>query len=355
MTRNGHALQLLTYVFAAIDHGSLRQAARVLRVQESSVSRNVVKLEQLLEMQLFERNVHGVRLTETGRAWIEIVRDHYDGLLDAFAERVRDNKDAKTLRIGLCWVTGGEFLKRLIARFNELYPDVRLAIEDVPARQRLAAIRRRRFDIVFTHGVGADKTCRSEVFWQERLFVLLPSSHSLVEKPMLKWSDLADMCLLVPVGLDGPPLDLRLLERIAADGGPAVQTCRANRATIIFKVQLGQGVTLAEASYARTVATDSAQWKPLDGNNSVSSIRGIWLDSNPKRAVLRLVGLAKNMAAAERGPEWVKQPGVTASAILPSLFPESRPAAISSLCPCEPKSLHGQRDTSPDDRQPKYG
>lgn len=300
MTPNGNALQLLTYAFAAMDHGSLRQAARALRVQESSVSRNVVKLEQLLEMQLFERNVRGVRLTETGRAWIEIVRDHYDGLLDAFAERVRDNKDAKTLRIGLCWVTGGEFLKRLIARFNKLYPDVRLAIEDVPARQRLAAVRRRRFDIVFTHDMGADKTCSSEVFWQERLFVLLPIDHTLAEKPMLAWSDLADMSLLVPVGLEGPPLDLCLLEHIAADRGPAVQTCRANRATVIFKVQLGQGVTLAEESYARTVAIDSAIWKPLYGQNSLSSIRGLWLGSNPKRAVLRLVGLARNMAAASQ-------------------------------------------------------
>ncbi|MER9963320.1 LysR family transcriptional regulator [Mesorhizobium sp. M0045] len=83
---------MLTYAFAAMDHGSLRQAARVLRVQESSVSRNVVKLEQLLEMQLFERNVRGVRLTETGRTWIEIVRAHYEGLLEAFAERVRDKQ-----------------------------------------------------------------------------------------------------------------------------------------------------------------------------------------------------------------------------------------------------------------------
>ncbi|CAN7702763.1 LysR family transcriptional regulator [Mesorhizobium amorphae] len=302
MTRNGNAIQLLTYAFAAMDHGSLRQAARVLRVQESSVSRNVVKLEQLLEMQLFERNVRGVRLTETGRSWIEIVRAHYEGLVEAFAERVRDNNDAKTLRIGLCWVTGGAFLKRLIDRFGEKYPDVSLTIEDVPSGQCLAAIRRRHFDIVFTHDIGDARFCSSEVFWQERLFVLLPSSHCLVEKSFLTWVDLADMCLLVPVGLEGPPLDLGLLERITADGGPAVQACRANQATVMFQVQLGQGVTLAEASYAGIVGIDSAVWKPLGGKDSVSSIKGVWLESNPKRAVLRLVGLARNMAAARQRP-----------------------------------------------------
>jgi len=108
-----NALRLLTYAFAAMDHGSLRQAARALRVQESSVSRNVVKLEQLLDMQLFDRTVRGVRLTETGRAWIEIVRAHYEGLLDAFAERAYE-KDPKTLRVGLCWVTGGNSSSTLL-------------------------------------------------------------------------------------------------------------------------------------------------------------------------------------------------------------------------------------------------
>ena len=180
-----------------------------MKVQESSVSRNVVKLEQLLEMQLFERDVRGVRLTETGRAWTGVARAHYEGLLEAFAGCVRDNKDAKTLRVGLCWVKGGEFLKRLIDRFGNLYPDVSLSIEDIPAGQCLAAIRRRRLDIAFTHDLGVITSCCSEVFWQERLFVLLPTCHSLIDKPAVTWSDLADMCLLVPVGLEGPPLDLR--------------------------------------------------------------------------------------------------------------------------------------------------
>ena len=306
LTQNVDALRLLTYAFAAMDHGSLRQAARVLRVRESSVSRNVVKLEQLLEMQLFERDVRGVRLTEAGRAWTHVVRAHYEGLLDAFAERVRDNEDAKTLRIGLCWVTGGGFLRRLIDRFGSRYPDVNLGIEDIPAGQCLAAIRRRRMDIVFTHDLGPVTACRSEVFWQERLFVLLPPRHTLIDKPAVAWSDLANMRLLVPAEADEPMLHMRLLGRIAADGGPAFQVCRANQATVVLQVQLGQGVTLAEESSARTFGTDSAIWKPLEGQNSVSQIKAVWLDSNPKRIVLRLVAMARHMAEGTPGLGWKK-------------------------------------------------
>lgn len=293
---NGNAIQLLTYAFAALEHGSLRQAARALNVQESCVSRSVAKLEQLLGMQLFDRDVHGMRLTEAGRAWVDIVRVHYEGLVDAFSGCVREHQDVSTLRIGLCCVTAGEFLQRLIRRFGKVYPGVRLAIEDIPTGQCFSAIRRRRLDIAFTHDLGTLTTCHSEVFWQERLFVLLASRHALAEMPSVTWSDLSNMCLLVPAGLEGPPMDRRLLERIATHGAPAVQRSRATHATIIFKVQLGQGVALAEESYAKSVAVDRAMWKPLEGQNSVSSIRGLWLESNPKRALLRFVALAKKMA-----------------------------------------------------------
>lgn len=74
-------------------------------------------------------------------------------------------------------------------------------------------------------------------------------------------------------------------------------------------VQFGHGMTLADESYAQTVATDNALWRRLDGENSVSSIRGIWLGSNPKRAVMRLVGLAKNMAAAAKLPDPLSRRG----------------------------------------------
>ncbi|ESZ69197.1 MULTISPECIES: LysR family transcriptional regulator [unclassified Mesorhizobium] len=292
-----NTLRRLDYVFAAVDHGSLRQAARVLRVRESCVSRNIVALEQLLDMQLFDRDVHGVRLTEAGRAWVDLVRAHYEGLQDALAGGGRADHEPKTIKIGLCGQIGRAFVARLIDRFRSLHPDVSIAFEDVPHEQCLAAIRRRRLDIVFTHGLENAALCRSEIFAYERLFVLLPCNHPLAEQPVVTWADLADTCLLVS---GGSSRDLRLLEHIAANGGPTVQICRASEATVILKVQLGQGVALAGEGFARTVAIDATVWKPISGQHSVSSIEAVWLESNPKRALLRLVGTARNMVAATR-------------------------------------------------------
>ncbi|RWP90130.1 MAG: LysR family transcriptional regulator [Mesorhizobium sp.] len=297
MGQVNNTLRRLDHVFAAVDHGSLRQAARVLSVRESCVSRNIVALEQLLDMQLFDRDVHGVRLTEAGRDWVDLVRTHYEGLRDALAGSSRSHQDAKTVRIGLCAQMGRTFVARLIDRFGRLHPDVSVAIEDVPVEQCLAAIRRRRLDIVFTHGLENAALCRSEIFAHERLFVLLPRYHPLAEKPAVTWADLADTRLLVS---SGSPQDLGLMEHIAANGGPTVQICRASEATVILKVQLGQGVTLAGEGFASTVAIDATVWKPISGQSSISSMKAVWLESNPKRALLRLVGTARNMVAGTR-------------------------------------------------------
>lgn len=266
-------------------------------MRESCVSRNIVALEQLLDMQLFDRDVHGVRLTEAGRAWTDLVRAHYEGLHDALAGGGRGDQDAKTVKIGLCGQIGRAFVARLVDRFRSLHPDVSIAIEDVPHEQGMAAIRRRRLDIVFTHGIENGALCRSELFGHERMFVLLPGGHPLAERPAVRWRDLTETCLLISVG---SPQDPVLLEKIAADGGPAIQMCRASEATVILKIQLGLGATLAGEGFARTVAIDATVWKPIDGENSISSIKAVWLESNPKRALLRLVGTARNMVTATR-------------------------------------------------------
>ncbi|TPL46532.1 LysR family transcriptional regulator [Mesorhizobium sp. B2-4-6] len=296
MKQASNTLRRLDHVFAAVDHGSLRQAARALRVRESCVSRNIVAMEQALDMQLFDRDVHGVRLTEEGRAWTQLVRVHYEGLNDALAGGSRSDQDATTIRIGMCCQLGRAFVARLVKRFHHLHPDVGVAIEDVAQEHCLAAIRRRRLDIVFTHWLENAASCRSETFAQERLFVLLPRGHPLADRPALGWQDLAGASLLVPAASQ---LEVHVLKHFATNYAPAVQLCRASEATIILKVQLGLGVALAGEGFARTVAIDAVVWRPIEDHDSSCSIQAMWLESNPKRALLRLVGTARNIASAK--------------------------------------------------------
>jgi DNA-binding transcriptional LysR family regulator len=123
----------------------------------------------------------------------------------------------------------------------------------------------------------------------------LPAGHPLETRPTLTWSDLAGENLLVPIGREGLLFDSGLLDSAAIDG-LTIRRSHASQATVILAVQLGTGITLAGEGFAKTVTVDAAVWRPLTGRNSASTMKAIWLDSNPKRAVLRMIGMARNLA-----------------------------------------------------------
>lgn len=73
------------------------------------------------------------------------------------------------------------------------------------------------------------------------------------------------------------------------DRAPIIEQCRDRKATAILMVQIGKGVSI-----------EGTIWRPVVGPNTISSVKAVWLDSNPKRAVLRLIGMARNVAGEQK-------------------------------------------------------
>ena len=68
----------LRYLSAAVEAGSLSNAAEALGVKTSTISRRIVRLEDELGVTLLERGAFGVRLTEAGRRVMAPVRRALD-------------------------------------------------------------------------------------------------------------------------------------------------------------------------------------------------------------------------------------------------------------------------------------
>jgi DNA-binding transcriptional LysR family regulator len=271
-------------------------------VRESTVSRNIGTIEQQLDIQIFQRGHDGVQLTDQGRDWIESVRGLYDGLEEALSQTAQRNREHDRLHIGLSAPFGREFLIRLIDRFEKTCPDIEVTIQDGSCRKQANAIRRRGLDLAFMCGSCNMRACQSETIWEEGIAALLPADHPLAGKPALTWNDLAGEHLLVPQGADGPLLDPCLTRRITAvEHAPVIEQCQACQATVILKVQIGKGFTITGESFARGVNIEGTVWRPITGPDTIGVIKAVWLGSNPKRAVLRLLGIARNMAG-ERDP-----------------------------------------------------
>ena len=67
-------IQQLRYALAAADHGSFHRAALALEIEESTLSRNVQRLERVISVKLFIRSRSGVTATVAGESFLRDAR-----------------------------------------------------------------------------------------------------------------------------------------------------------------------------------------------------------------------------------------------------------------------------------------
>ena len=77
--------------------------------------------------------------------------------------------------------------------------------------------------------------------------------------------------------------------------GPVIRCVNGESSSTLI-----EGFTITGASFAKGVNIVGTVWRPIIGPGSLGHLQAVWLKSNPKRAVLRLLGISHNMAAEQR-------------------------------------------------------
>ena len=67
--------QKLKYAVVVADSGSFREAARRLFMAQSSLSTAIRELEEMYDLQIFERTKRGIFITEEGSEFLSYARD----------------------------------------------------------------------------------------------------------------------------------------------------------------------------------------------------------------------------------------------------------------------------------------
>jgi DNA-binding transcriptional LysR family regulator len=139
----------LRIFIAVVKAGSFTNAGHKLELSQSAVSRQVCSLEATLKLQLFYRHARGLRLTENGEIFFEAIQA-MESRLSKVLERITDERKLAEgpLRITTTVTFGSAWLAPRIAKFHQLYPDIRISVLlvdspelDLLARQADVAIR----------------------------------------------------------------------------------------------------------------------------------------------------------------------------------------------------------------------
>ncbi|MGY1411123.1 LysR family transcriptional regulator [Luteimonas sp. A611] len=180
--------------------GSVSRAAEALYVSQPAITLQLQALERELGQKLFERSGRRLVPTRAGEALYELARPLVDGI-DALPAAFRDalkGMDAGALNIAANSSTILYLLPRIVGRFREHHPDVRLSLHNTVSADGTDLLRADSVDLVVgsMHDVPGDLVYEPLHRFEQRL--VMPPGHPLAEKAELSLADIGQYGLILP-------------------------------------------------------------------------------------------------------------------------------------------------------------
>ena len=261
-------LRHLRYAIAASDHRSLRRAAEILHLKQSTLSRCVRDLEEELQVQLFERSRIGVRPTAAGNAFITSARrvvQEIDCITNT--ARAAGRGEVGRLTIGFYTSLSTGSLRATLLDYMQHYPQVQIDIIQGPRTELFTAIDNATLDIAIVTGEPNGQHRRSMALWSERVMVALPEGHPLAAQEIVSWTDLkSETFLLARFDLGQDFRDLLMMKLASPGDRPKVVQYEVNGETIKSLVGAGLGVSITCDAYLGVSYAGVTYREARDGN-----------------------------------------------------------------------------------------
>ena len=193
-------LRHLRYFVSVAEQGSFVQAARRLRVAQPALSKQIRDLEGELGITLFERLPRGVQLTRAGEAFLA----HAWVTLEAAARAVASAREAAKDGGSALEFAHGELavytpiIEDLLAAFRDAHPGARVRVSSMSDADAHGALRQLQIDVaaVFVAEWPVAGFDGVRLVDCATTGVLLPASHPLAAKPVLRLAELRDLTWL---------------------------------------------------------------------------------------------------------------------------------------------------------------
>lgn len=290
----------LRFAIAAADHGSFYRAALVMGVEQSTVSRKILKLERVIGVKIFNRSRAGVTTTFAGDQFIRSAKPmvaNADKLVAMM--RAAGQGRAGGLRLGHNTSVSAGNLRATMMSWRDTYPDVQVECVEANRSVLLADLDTGEIDIAILMGANGQDGFRCKQFWSERMLVSLPAAHSLAERDVVHWTDLRSERFLLPESDPGPEICDMLLGRLSASGiKPEIQMAQSSRETILSI--LGGSSSVSVVCEGSTGARyPDVIYRPIHGEQgpALTSYSGYWRSNNRNPALRRFLAFIRTRYA----------------------------------------------------------
>lgn len=192
-------LRQLRYFVAVATTRNFTRAAQQMHIAQPPLSRQIQQLEDELGVQLIQRNLRPVRLTEAGRLFYEQalqVLHRVEKMKDSAQQAGRHHRPAISIGYAASTLYGG--LPMLIRMFREKYPDTDIKLVDLNSVQQVQELKTGRIDLGFGRIRTRDTSVARSVLREERLVLALPPGSPLAAGAgRIRLEELENQCLVV--------------------------------------------------------------------------------------------------------------------------------------------------------------
>ncbi len=251
MSFKGVTLLQIEYFLAVAKYLNFTEAAKRLYTSQPSLSKQISHMEKKLEVNLFYRTKHDVRLTAEGTILYNEISGIPCRLDQALKKCVNPMLESgSTLRLG-CYdvMDTGVFLNQIIYDFKQLYPFVEITIERHSFKKLRQKLDSGDLDTILTLSFEVDQN--PNIIWDEICksctCILMSINHPLASKENLSLSDFKDETFILlerdesPNGYDG------VLEQCKKHGFvPRKIRHMPNVESQLLTIESGEGVTLID-------------------------------------------------------------------------------------------------------------
>ena len=179
----------------------MAKAANLLAISQPAVSKAIGDLERMLGVPMFDRTAKGVEPTNYGRALIKWASAAFDDIRQGVKEiEFLSDPGSGQLRIGATEPMIAGILPVILDRLSRQFPKMGFQVVPYGARaQQYRDLHERRIDL--TLGRTLDPTSdefRTEVLFDEPLFVVASTKNPWTRRRTLSLSELADASWTLP-------------------------------------------------------------------------------------------------------------------------------------------------------------
>lgn len=242
-------LRHLRYFVAVAEELHFGRAAQRLHIAQPGLSQQIKALENELGVSLLARSRRRVELTSAGHVFLEEGRRALVQLerASSLARRAASGKIGRLVIGGTesaTWVV----LPELLREFRRRYPNVDLAIREMPSPLQLAALREAEIDVGFVRPPINREGLVAHTVLEERLGILLPKSHPLAKRPEIPIAALRDELFVIHPARPSGWADFMV--GICRDHGfePRIAQEASETATAVSFVAAGLGLTIVPVS-----------------------------------------------------------------------------------------------------------